>query len=314
MDLLPYLLSLAAGLLTLFTLCQKWKPRRAQKSPPEAAGAWPIIGHLLQLNVQKPLARTLADLSDKYGPVFTIRVGMKQVLVVSNWEAVKECFTTNDKIFSSRPPSSFGAYLHYNYAGFGLAPYGPYWRQMRKIAIQELLSAKRMEKIRHVRVSEIDASMKGLFSIYNKMKDGNNSPVKVDMSNWFEELSLNMILRKIGGRRYYFDRTEIGKTRFTHFKEVVKKHLRFSEQFIVSDVIPFPFLRLLDLQWHIKSMKRIAKELDTVLQIWIDEHDGERSINDEQDFIDGLLSLIKEGSIDGHSRQTVIKASVLVKI
>ena len=64
---------------------------------PEPSGALPIIGHLHKLGGQNPIARTFAALADQYGPIFTIRFGTKSAVVISNHEAVKECFTTNDK-------------------------------------------------------------------------------------------------------------------------------------------------------------------------------------------------------------------------
>ncbi|KAL3512621.1 hypothetical protein ACH5RR_025338 [Cinchona calisaya] len=144
MVLLPYLLAIISGLLALFLL---YKRRSKSKSPPEPAGAWPVIGHLLQLSPKISLARTLGAMADNYGPVFTIRLGMRRTLVVSNWETVKECFTTNDKTFSSRPPSSFHEHIGYNYAALGSAPYGPYWLEIRKIVVHELLSNRSLERL-----------------------------------------------------------------------------------------------------------------------------------------------------------------------
>ncbi|KAJ9687538.1 hypothetical protein PVL29_016143 [Vitis rotundifolia] len=83
-------------------------------------------------------------MANKPGPVFVIRLGMYRALVVSNHEAVKECFTTNDKVFASRTSSGLGEILGYNYAAFGFAPYGPLWREMRKLSLLEILSTRRL--------------------------------------------------------------------------------------------------------------------------------------------------------------------------
>ena len=97
-----------AGVVGLVFLYNLWRVRNGthklkSMSAPEPAGAWPIIGHLHQLRGENPIARTLAAMADKHGPIFTIRFGMKPALVISNHEGVKECFTTNDKILASRP-------------------------------------------------------------------------------------------------------------------------------------------------------------------------------------------------------------------
>ena len=90
-------------------------------------------------------------MADKYGPIFTIWLGVHRTLVVSSWEIAKECFTTNDKAFANRPKALALELLGYNYAMFGFSPYGPYWRQVRKMAMLEVLSNHRLEMLKHIR-------------------------------------------------------------------------------------------------------------------------------------------------------------------
>lgn len=322
MDLFPILLAIL-GLVatTTFFLHRNWKssskePNRGTKSPPEPTGAWPLIGHLHKLSGPNSLHRKFAELADKYGPVFKIRLGNQQAVVISNWEAVKECFTTYDKALGNRPASSAGVYLGYNYAAFGFAPYGPFWREMRKLVLLEVLSSRRLEMLKHIRISEIETSIKELYSDFTKNSDS-ASPAKVVISEWIEQLTLNIIVRTIAGRRYSEDGT---KKDAQHFKTVVKQYMYTSAQFVVSDIIPIPLLRWLDLNGIIKEMKRIAKEVDSICETWIHEHVERRMKNksenedDDKDFIDILLTKIEDGSTHGHSRDTLIKATVMVSI
>ncbi|KAK1571933.1 hypothetical protein Q3G72_025135 [Acer saccharum] len=50
-------------------------------TPPEASGAWPVIGHLHLFGGPEPDHRVLAKMADKYGPIFTIKMGVYQTLV-----------------------------------------------------------------------------------------------------------------------------------------------------------------------------------------------------------------------------------------
>lgn len=323
MDLFPILLAIT-GLVatTTFFLHKNWKssskePNSGKKSPPEPTGAWPLIGHLHKLSGPNSLHRKLAELADKYGPVFKIRLGNQQAVVISNWEAVKECFTTYDKAFGNRPASSAAVYLGYNYAAFGFAPYGPFWREMRKLVLLEVLSSRRLEMLKHIRISEIETSIKELYSDITKNNDDGVSPAKVVVSEWIEQLTLNIIVRTVAGRRY----TEYGTNKDAqHFKTVVRQFMYTSAQFVVSDIIPIPLLRWLDPNGIIKEMKRIAKEVDDICETWILEHVERRMRNksghedDDKDFIDVLLSKIEDGSTHGHSRDTIIKATVMVSI
>ncbi|KAL9685775.1 hypothetical protein QQ045_023227 [Rhodiola kirilowii] len=76
----------------------------------------------------------------------------------------------------SRFPFPCPCYIGYNYGMFGFAPYGPYspygpyWRELRKIATLELLSTKRIELLKHVRVFETHSFIHELYkSCYTKL-------------------------------------------------------------------------------------------------------------------------------------------------
>ncbi|KAL2239674.1 UNVERIFIED_CONTAM: Xanthotoxin 5-hydroxylase CYP82C2 [Sesamum indicum] len=307
-NIFTHLLALS-GLLALLVLYSLWRksPQNPKvNSAPEPSGAWPVIGHLHLLGGRVPVYRTLGGLADRYGPVFTVRLGVHTALVVSSWEAVKDCFTTNDKILNKRPASSAGKYLGYDYAAFGFS-HGTYWRQMRKLVLLEVLSARRLESLKNVWESEIHTSINELYK--------KHSGKVVVISEWIERLTLNTIVMMIAGKRYT-DSTQGDETvEARSFRELIKEFMYISGQFVASDAIPFPPLRWMDFQGHIKSMKRISKELSTVFERWITEHvrsDCKSRLGNEQDFIDVMLSTIDEKFTSfGHTRETIIKATAL---
>ena len=81
---------------------------------------------------------------------------------------------------------------------------------------------------------------------------------------------------------------------------------------IISDLIPF--LGCFDLLGQVKSMKRIARELDSVAGSWVEEHSMRRLKGsepiDKLDFIDVMLSEIEDDAF-GHTRETIIKATAM---
>ncbi|GAU28568.1 hypothetical protein TSUD_269080 [Trifolium subterraneum] len=267
--------------LTLYNIWRIKKPSNKSKGmkPPEPSYALPLIGHLHLLGNQTPLARIFASISDKYGPIFQIYLGAYPALIISNQEAIKECFTTNDKILASRPKSSHGIYLGYNYAGFGFAPYGPYFSKLRKLTMLELLSSRRIELLRHVYESEIDTFIKDLFLYFEYLQDVDD-----------EEAHGNIV-------------------------KLIKDFMHISGEFVPKDLIPI-------LGWFgyqgqvLKSMKRIAKDLDTLVGSWVEEHvekskDEVNDSNEKHDFIDVMLSVIEDDPASGHNRDTIIKANVM---
>ncbi|KEH25406.1 xanthotoxin 5-hydroxylase CYP82C4 [Medicago truncatula] len=301
----PINIVLAILLVLIYNIWKIKKPSNKFKGmkPPEPLFALPLIGHLHLLGKQIPLARIFASFSDKYGPVFQIRLGAYPALIISNKEAIKECFTTNDKILASRPKSSHGIHLGYNYAGFSFAPSGPYFSKLKKITMVELLSSRRLESLRHVYESEIHTWIKDL-SFYVK---GNNN-VKVVISEWLKRLSFNTITKMIGGKRYFENLNVEDVEAHGNIVNLIREFMLIAGDFVPKDLIPI-------IGWFgfegqvLKSMKRVGKDLETLVGSWIEEHIVNNS-NEKHDFIDVMLSVIEDDRVYGHNRDTIIKANI----
>ncbi|KAI5337062.1 hypothetical protein L3X38_016331 [Prunus dulcis] len=148
--------------------------------PPKVEGGWPLRGHLDLFGGSQLPHIALASLVGKYGPIFTVNIGIHSALVISTWEAAKDCFITNDIAVSSRPATLGIKHLSYNFAMFGFSPYGPYWSEIRKLTSLELLSNRRLELLRNVRASEVEMSLKELYTLWSNRKEGSGE-LLVDM-------------------------------------------------------------------------------------------------------------------------------------
>lgn len=71
------------------------KPPQAKRGVADNRTLTPLGGHEL-------LHTVLGDMAKKHGPIFTIKHGVHWALVVSDATISKDCFTTNDKAFTSR--------------------------------------------------------------------------------------------------------------------------------------------------------------------------------------------------------------------
>ncbi|KAM7521064.1 hypothetical protein LguiB_020026 [Lonicera macranthoides] len=240
------------------------------------------------------------------------KLGLHQTLVVSDSKMAKECFTTNDKVFANRPEFLAAELLGCNYFMLGFSPYGPYWHQLRKIVTLELLSNRQLEMLGHIRVSEMKASIKDIYSLWLKNKDGTSDRVKMKMTEWFGILVLNIVVRIIGVKRYLPDDGEEIRLQ----KAVMRKFFTLSGKFVVADFVPF--LRCLDIGGCEKKMKKTAKELDYIVDRWLQEHKRKRKSTgdscDEQDFIDVMLSNLETASKDefsGFDHDSVVKATCM---
>nr|DAD24101.1 TPA_asm: hypothetical protein HUJ06_025564 [Nelumbo nucifera] len=243
-----------------------------------------------------------------------------RLLVVNSWEVAKECFTINDKAFSNRPSTVAIRLLGYNRAMFGFAPYGSYWREIRKIATLQLLSNNRLEMLKHIQASEIDMSIRHLYELWvNKttatasLDQGRPNQVLVEMKQWFGNLTLNIITRMVAGKRVA-GVTDEGDDAL-RCQKAIRDFFHLMGLFILPDAIPF--LGWLDLQGYKRAMRRTAKELDCFLEVWLQEH-KHRILSsdaiDEKDFMDIMLSILEDSKLPDHNLGTIIKSTCLVCI
>lgn len=324
--LLPSLNTSTVGICVILIIISCFilhRPVAAEsKVVPEAKGGWPIIGHLLMLGGSTPPHITLGAMADKYGPLFTIRLGMHRALMVSSSETAKECFTTNDLDVSSRPKLLAMKHLGYNRAMFAFAPHGAYWREIRKITTLQLLSNHRLELLKHIRVSEVSSFLKQLYGFWSEEEKNISGQALVkDMKQWLGDLTLNVILRMVAGKRYASNAADDDDDDEKESQQILQKALReffhLLGLFVLGDAIPF--LRFLDLGGYEKAMKKVAKELDDILEKWLQEHKRKREFEEAppQDFMDVMLTVLQDdNSVDfaGYDADTVHKSTALVYI
>ncbi|KRH07449.1 hypothetical protein GLYMA_16G089900v4 [Glycine max] len=291
--------------------------QRKGNQVPEPRGALPFIGHVHLLNARKPYFRTFSAIAEKYGPIFILKLGCHPTLVVNSREIAKECLTTNDKVFASRPITSAGKILGYNNAVFGFSPYGKYWREIRKMATLEILSSYKLEKLKHVRDTETLSLVKDLYSSISYPKNVNGSTTHVPISNLLEHMSFNIIVRMIAGKRFGGDTVNQEDNEAWRLRNAIRDATYLCGVFVAADAIPS--LSWIDFQGYVSFMKRTNKEIDLILEKWLEEHlrkrGEEKDGKCESDFMDVMISAFQEEEeICGYKREMVIKATSVLLI
>ncbi|KAL8138589.1 hypothetical protein V2J09_004590 [Rumex salicifolius] len=288
--------SLAA--LLLLRLLTSFLQRRKLSLPP-GPQPWPIIGNF---NLIGSLPhRSLDLLSKSYGPIMMLRFGSHRVLVASSVETAKFILKTQDIHFASRPKTAAGKLTTYNYSDITWSPYGPYWRQARKMCLMELFSNRRLDSYEYIRVEETRSLLKTLFN----MTRPENPIVIKDM---LSTVSLNVISRMVLGKRYLDE--EVGSiVSPAEFKVMLDELFLLNGVLNIGDWIPY--LGFLDLQGYVKRMKKLAKKLDRFMEHVIDEHNHRRSSAKgwaPLDMVDVLLELADDPNLEVKLERHGVKA------
>jgi hypothetical protein len=64
----------------------------------------------------------------------------------------------------------------------------------------ELLSNRRLEMFKHVRTSEIDM---GIWELYTSWVQNDSRPLLVELNRLLDELTLNVVVRMVAGKRHF---------------------------------------------------------------------------------------------------------------
>ncbi|KZV25682.1 hypothetical protein F511_04743 [Dorcoceras hygrometricum] len=287
-----------------------------KNEPPEAGGSRPFIGHLHLIGGSSTTTLpyiAFAAMADKYGPIFTVRLGAYRALIVSERAVVKEIFTIYDKKVSSRPISLAGKHLGFDNTMFSFSNEYGYWREIRKLISQELLSAPRLEMLKHVRESETAESINELYKVWEVEKN-NKGRVMVELKQWLGDLNLNLMLRIVADKK--LPRRSDGES--SRWRAVLGEFFYLLGQFTVGDTLPY--LAWLDVGGYEKRMKKTAKDLDIIVGQWLEEHRRKmmqyNSEDDKKqmDFMGVMLSTIQGVSLGGRHPDTVIKTTCMAMV
>ncbi|KAJ6744195.1 P450 FAMILY 81 SUBFAMILY D POLYPEPTIDE 8 putative-RELATED [Salix purpurea] len=269
---------------------------KKRKNLPPTPPSIPIIGHLHLL--KQLIHRTLENLSRKYGPIFFLRFGSRSVIVVSSPSLAEECFTKNDINFANRPPFLNGKHLHYNFTTVVSANYGDHWRNLRRICAIEIFSSSRLNSSSGIRRDEIKQLARRLQQV------SRNGFSKVELRSMFTDLTFNIVMRMIAGKRYYGEDVNLIEEANT-FKETMKEYADLGGLTNLADV--FPIIQCVDYNGFVSKCVGLGKRMDLILQGLIDEH---RRDKDRNTMINHLLTL--QDSQPEYYTEDIIKGLVLV--
>ncbi|XP_028080338.1 flavonoid 3'-monooxygenase-like [Camellia sinensis] len=280
---------LALAWLATLTLLSKLinLGHRRQKELPPGPKPWPIIGNLNLVGSNPHQSFHL--LSKKYGEIMQLKFGSFPVVVASSPEMAKQFLKTHGKTFASRPATAAGKYTSYNFCDMTWAPYGPYWRQARKIYLNELFSPKQLDTYEYIRVEELHALISRLYALSGK---------EVAIREHLARFMLTNVSRMALGDKYFSESKSDSSVKLDELREMVDEWFLLNGVFNIGDWIPW--LSFLDLQGYVKRMKALYRKLDKFHNYVIDDHKARRAGDKDfvaKDVVDVVLKLADDPNL-----------------
>ncbi|KAH7436223.1 hypothetical protein KP509_05G008900 [Ceratopteris richardii] len=251
---------------------------------PPCPPALPVIGHLHLLGDLPH--QSFWKLSQRYGPLISLRLGNVSAVVASTSQMAKEILHTHDQIFAYRPRTAGGVYTCFDCCDVAFSPLGPSWRFMRQMYATELFSPKRMEFFRSLREEEAHELVKSVLS------DGEAGNRTVEVRHLLLEASNNINCRMVMGKKM----KEVAVAADTDLQTVIDDVVSLTGVFYLGDYIPW--LAWLDPNGSMKRMKKTGERTKALLQAEIDERRRKPVLNGgHRDLLDALLAAAESATL-----------------
>ncbi|XP_019195781.1 PREDICTED: premnaspirodiene oxygenase-like [Ipomoea nil] len=284
-----------------FVLRQWMKPKSGRKLPP-GPRKLPLIGNMHHLVGAKLPHVTLRDLSKQYGKdLMHLQLGEVSVVVVSSAEVAKLFLKTHDLDFASRPRVLAADEVMYDSSDILFSPYGEYWRQMRKVCITELLSARTVRSFSYIRQDESHR-------LLDRVRSSSGAGRPINIVDEVTTFMTSIICRAAFGKT--LNRTE-------ELVKFVNEILIMVSSFSVADT--FPSWKILHFLTGEKSrMVKVRQETDEIMGDIIKEHrnnlgSGKTGSGESgsEDIVDVLIKLKDSDSLPMSITDDNIKAIIL---
>ncbi|ESR65796.1 hypothetical protein KPL70_027017 [Citrus sinensis] len=290
------LLAILLSALAVLKLEKRSQTNNRISNPPPGPWKLPVIGNLYQLAGSLP-HHGLRDLSKKYGPLMLLQLGEVPTIIVSSPEVAKEVMKTHDVVFASRPHFPAAQILSYNYRDIIFSSYGDSWKQLRKICVSELLSAKRVQSFQSIREAEVS-------DLINWISSKAGSVINLTQN-------VHSLMYGITSRAAFGNRSRDQEA----FVAVIEETTKVISGFNIADV--FPSIGLL--QWltgNKSQVETLHQEGVRIVENIINEHKKRKATlkncktGDDEDLVDVLLKIQGHGDLDSFLTTDHIKAVI----
>ncbi|KAM3296906.1 hypothetical protein ACQJBY_038991 [Aegilops geniculata] len=277
-------------LLLYYSATTRTRPAIEQAAPaghgeerplPSPPSKLPLIGHLHLIGTDPHVSLAALTAEHGDGGLLLLHLGQVRNLVVITPGAAEAVLRTHDHVFASRPQNAFADAL-LDGSDIAFAPYGEFWRQLRRLVTTHLLSARKVLSLRAGREEEARLVMA-------KIRAAAAAGAAVDLSTLLATFTNDVACRAVSGKFF----REEGRNEL--FREVIDGNVAAFAGFNPQDY--FPSLAKVDALARVlfPKMTRLRKRWDGLLDRIIDGHASkaaslQQEEDEEADFVDVLLA------------------------
>ncbi|XP_014376321.1 cytochrome P450 2K6-like isoform X2 [Alligator sinensis] len=265
--------------LSIMKIGSFWNSSIREDFPP-GPRPLPIIGNLHIIDLKRPY-RTLLKLSETYGPIFSIQMGFTKMVVLSDYETVKEALVNQADAFAERPKVPvFEDFSN----GYGITfSHGENWKVMRRFTLTTLRDFGMGKRaIEDQIVEECEHLIKSLES-----QKGKPFEPTITMNAAVANIIISILL----GERFDYE-----DPRFIRLLHLIHENARLLGLPSVQIYNLFPALGFL-LKGH-KTVLRNRDELHAFIKVVFIERFKKLDKNDQRSFIDAFLVRQQEEKSD----------------
>lgn len=257
---------------------------------------FPIIGNVLEVRSNPHLS--LTAMSQRYGPVFQIQIGMRPVVVLSGSETVRQALIKQGEEFSGRPDLPSFQFINDGLSLTFSTDQAGVWRARRKLALSALRSFSTIEgsSLKYSCVLEEHICKEGehLVKQLSTVMEASGS---FDPFRHIVVSVANVICAMCFGRRYSHDDQEL--------LSIVNMSHEFSQVASTANPADFiPFLRFLPNR-TMKAFVDINGRFTRFVQKLVREHYISYDKNNISDITHSLIDHCEDRKLDENSNTQV---------
>ena len=126
-------IALLIFLVAVYVASTIWQNRNLPPGP----FPLPVVGNLLSVGLKQPY-RDLANMAKKYGKLFRIQMGKRNVIVINSYDIAREALVKKAVDFAGRPHHFFGNIFGRNCTDIGFQTFSQRWKTQHKNLLKSL--------------------------------------------------------------------------------------------------------------------------------------------------------------------------------